>query len=76
MEKEIDEARWYVLHTRTGYENVAKENLERVTEKNNLQDRIFDIIIPMETVIEEKNGKKVAVERKSMPTYIFVKMRY
>ena len=70
------EPKWYVLHTFSGYENVAKENLETVVEKFNLQDRIFDIIIPEEDVIEEKNGKKKLVTRKSMPCYLFVKMIY
>ena len=70
------EAKWYVLHTFSGYENVAKENLETVIEKFNLQDRIFDIVIPMEDVVEEKNGKKKLVQRKSMPCYIIVKMKY
>lgn len=68
--------KWYVLHTFSGYENVAKENLETVVEKFNLQDRIFDIIIPMEDVVEEKNGKKRLVQRKAMPCYILVKMKY
>ena len=67
---------WYVLHTFSGYENVAKENLQTVIEKFNLQDRIFDIVIPTEEVVEEKNGKKRLVERKSMPCYILVKMKY
>lgn len=70
------EAKWYALHTRPGYENVAAENLQRVVEKNNLTARVFDIIIPVEDVVEEKNGKKVIVQRKTMPTYIFVKMIY
>jgi len=70
------EERWYVLHTFSGYENVAKENLETVIDKFNLQDRIFDIIIPMEDVVEEKKGKKVLVQRKAMPSYILVKMKY
>lgn len=69
-------AKWYVLHTFSGYENVAKKNLETVVEKFNLQDRIFDIVIPMEDVVEEKNGKKKLVQRKSIPCYIFVKMKY
>lgn len=68
--------KWYALHTFAGYENVAKENLETVIEKFNLQDRIFDIVIPMEDVVEEKRGKKVLVQRKSMPCYILVKMKY
>ena len=70
------DSKWYVLHTFSGYENVAKENLETVVEKFNLQDRIFDIVIPMEDVIEEKNGKKKLVSRKVMPCYLLVKMIY
>ena len=70
------QAKWYVLHTFSGYENVAKENLETVVEKFGYQDRIFDIVIPMEDVVEEKNGKKVLVQRKAMPCYILVKMKY
>lgn len=70
------EAKWYVLHTFSGYEQVAKDNLEIVVEKFNLQKRIFDIIIPMEDVIEEKNGKKKLVSKKVMPCYLLVKMIY
>ena len=69
-------AKWYVLHTFSGYENVAKENLEIVIGKYNLQERIFDIVIPMEDVVEEKNGKKKVVSRKVMPGYVLVKMNY
>jgi len=75
-EEKFGKAKWYALHTFSGYENVAKDNLETVVSKFNLQDRIFDIIIPMESVVEEKKGKKVLVERRSMPCYIFVKMIY
>lgn len=70
------EAKWYVLHTQPGHENVARENLLRVVEKNNLTNRVFDIVIPTEEVVEEKNGKKVIVERKLFPTYMLVKMIY
>ena len=72
----IENAKWYVLHTFSGYENVAKENLEIVKDKYNLQERIFDIVIPMEDVVEDKNGKKKIVSRKVMPGYIMVKMIY
>ena len=75
MEKEL-EAKWYVLHTFSGYETVAKTNLEIVVKKYNLEDRIFDIIIPMEETIEERNGKKKLVTRKLMPCYLLVKMKY
>ncbi len=79
-EKAIEEAKkdakWYVLHTFSGYENVAKENLEIVRAKYNLNLRIFDIVIPMEDVVEEKDGKRKLVTRKLMPGYILVKMNY
>ena len=72
-----DKPKWYVLHTNPGYENVAKINLQRVVEKNGLQDRVFDIVCPEEEVIQEKaDGKKVVVKQKVMPTYLMVKMIY
>ena len=76
IEKARAEAQWYVLHTFSGYENVAKENLEIVIDKYSLQKRVFDIVIPMEDVVEEKNGKRQVVSRKLMPGYIIVKMIY
>lgn len=77
VDKNIDkEPKWYVLKTINGYENVAKENLQQTVEKYNLQNRIFDIVIPMEDVLEEKRGKKVLVPKKMMPGYIIVKMMY
>jgi transcriptional antiterminator NusG len=76
VDSAIENAKWYVLHTFSGYENVAKENLEIVIDKYNLQERIFDIVIPMEDVVEEKNGKKKIVSRKLMPGYILAKMVY
>ena len=76
VDSAIEDAKWYALHTFSGYENVAKENLEIVKDKYNLQERIFDIVYPMEDVVEDKNGKKKIVSRKVMPGYIFVKMIY
>lgn len=76
IEKAKESAKWYVLHTYSGYENVAKENLEIVIDKYSLQERVFDIIIPMEDVVEEKKGKREVVSRKLMPGYIVVKMIY
>ena len=73
----LDDPRWYVLHTFTGYEAMAVDNLNKCIAKNNLQDYILEVKIPMETVIEEgKNGKKKAVERKLFPCYILIKMSY
>lgn len=73
---ENNEAKWYVLHTLSGYENVAKTNLEMVVKKYNMEDRIFEILIPTEESIEERNGKKKLVTRKLLPSYIVVKMIY
>ncbi len=67
---------WYALKVYSGYENVAKQNLMNTIEKYELEHRIFEIVIPMEDVLEEKRGKKVLVPKKTMPGYIFVKMIY
>ena len=69
-------AKWYVLHTYSGYEAMVKDSLERLIENNNLGDSIFDLKIPMEQTIEEKNGKRKVVERKLLPCYVFIKMIY
>ena len=70
------QAKWYVLHTYSGYEMMVKISLEQLIENNNLQDSIFDLRIPMEQTIEEKGGKKKVVERKLLPCYVFIKMIY
>ena len=73
---ELEEPKWYVLHTFTGYENMAVDNLNKCIIKNNLQEYIMEVKVPMETVIEEKNGKKKVVQRKMFPCYVLLKMRY
>lgn len=70
------EAKWYVIHTYSGYEALVKDSLEKMIENNNLSDTILDIKIPMEETIEEKNGKKKVVYRKILPCYVFIKMVY
>lgn len=73
----IEEAKWYVIHTYSGYEMMVKDSLEKLIENNNLQENIFDIQIPTEETLEEKaNGKKKVVERKKFPCYVFLKMIY
>lgn len=72
----IENAKWYVLHTYSGYENQVEMNLKMVFEKNNLTDRLVEITIPMEEVLEEKNGKKKLVKRKMYPCYVLIKMDY
>lgn len=68
--------RWYVIHTYSAYESVVKNNLEKMIENNNLQDFIYEIAIPTEEDIVEKNGKRKLVERKKFPGYVFLKMIY
>ena len=69
-------AKWYVIHTYSGYEALVKDSLEKLIENNNLSDTILDIKIPTEETIEEKNGKKKVVSRKILPCYVFIKMVY
>ncbi|MEG1710276.1 MAG: transcription termination/antitermination protein NusG [Clostridia bacterium] len=71
-----EEAKWYLLHTYAGYENIVKANLEQMAENNNLQDIITDIVIPTEQIIEEKNGKQRVIENKIFPCYVYVKLVY
>ncbi len=67
---------WYILHTYSEYEAMVKASLEKLIENNNLKDQVTDIKIPMEEVMEEKNGKKKIVSRKLLPSYVFIKMIY
>ncbi|MBO5927023.1 MAG: transcription termination/antitermination factor NusG [Clostridia bacterium] len=69
-------AKWYVIHTYSGYESMVKDTLEKMVENSNLQEQILEIKIPMEQTIEEKNGKKKVVLRKILPCYVFVKLVY
>ena len=64
---------WYVVHTYAGYENKVKSNLESRIASMNMEDRIFECVIPMEDVIEFKNGKKVVVQKKVFPGYLLVR---
>jgi transcriptional antiterminator NusG len=67
--------RWYVLHTQSGYENKVRKNLEARTSSMNMEDRIYEVAIPMEDVVEFKNGKKVVVQKKVFPGYLLCRMR-
>ena len=66
--------RWYVAHTYSGYENKIKTSLEKVIENRGLGDLIFDIRIPVETVIEKKGDTEKVVEVKLFPSYVYIKM--
>ena len=70
-----DEARWYVVHTYSGYENKVAANLEKTVENRQLQDLIQEIRVPTEKVLEVgTDGKRKEVERKTFPGYVIVKM--
>ena len=65
---------WYVVHSYSGYENKVKANLSTRIKSMHMEDEIFDIVIPMEDVVEIKGGRKVTVPRKQFPGYILVRM--
>lgn len=67
-------AKWYVIHTYSGYENKVAKSIETVVENQNLQDFIEEVSVPTETVLEVKDNKKREVERKIFPGYVLVKM--
>lgn len=66
--------RWYVVHTYAGYENKVKQNLASRVRSMNVEERIFEVVIPMEDVIEFKGGRKVVVQKKVFPGYLLVRM--
>ncbi len=65
--------RWYVVHSQSGYENKVRQNLGARTASMHLEDRIHEIVIPMEDVVEFRNGKKVTVSKKMFPGYLLVR---
>lgn len=70
-----ERARWYVVHTYSGYENKVKANIEKTIENRNLQDLILDLQVPVEEQIEEgSNGKQKVIQKKIFPGYVLVKM--
>ena len=70
----MDDAKWYVVHTYSGYENKVKANIEKTVENRNLHDQILEVIVPLETVVEIKDGSKKAAQKKMFPGYVLVKM--
>ena len=67
-------AKWYVVHTYSGYENKVKTNIEKIVENRHLEDYILEVLVPTEDVVEEKNGKEKTVTRKIFPGYVLIKM--
>ena len=70
----MEEKRWYVIHTYSGYENKVSANLERKVHSLGMENEIFRIVIPMENEVEIKDGKRRSVQRKVFPGYVLVEM--
>lgn len=71
---ETNEKRWYVLHTYSGYENRVKSNLESRAQSMGMEDYIFQVVVPEETVRQVKDGQAREVEEKTFPGYVLVEM--
>ena len=70
----MSEVNWYVVHTYSGYENKVKANIEKTIENRHLEDQILEVRVPMEEVVEVKNGTKKQVLRKLFPGYVLINM--
>jgi len=73
-EDKNSEAKWYVAHTYSGYENKVKANLDKTIENRHLEDQILEVRVPLQDVVEVKNGAKKTVQRKMFPGYVLVHM--
>ena len=70
----MSEAKWYVVHTYSGYENKVKTNIEQSIENRKLQDQILEVSVPKQEVVELKNGVKKVSEKKLFPGYVLINM--
>ena len=70
----MSEAKWYVVHTYSGYENKVKANIDKTIENRHLEEQILEVRVPMQDVVELKNGVQKAVQKKMFPGYVLVKM--
>ena len=68
------EANWYVVHTYSGYENKVKANIEKTIENRHLEDQILEVRVPMQDVVEMRNGAKKQVSKKLFPGYVLINM--
>jgi len=70
----MSEAKWYVVHTYSGYENKVKANIEKTIENRHLEDQILEVKVPMEDVTEVKNGVRKQTSKKLFPGYVLLHM--
>lgn len=68
------EANWYVVHTYSGYENKVKANIEKTIENRHLEEEIIEVRVPMQDVVELKNGARKTVQKKMFPGYVLINM--
>lgn len=68
------EANWYVVHTYSGYENKVKANIEKTIENRHLEEEILEVRVPMQDVVELKNGARKTVQKKMFPGYVLINM--
>ena len=68
------EANWYVVHTYSGYENKVKANIEKTIENRHLEEEILEVRVPMQDVMEMKNGARKTVQKKMFPGYVLINM--
>ena len=70
----MSEANWYVVHTYSGYENKLKANIEKTIDNRHLEDQILEVRVPMQDVVEMRNGAKKQVSKKLFPGYVLINM--
>ena len=70
----MSEARWYVVHTYSGYENKVKANIDKTIENRHLEDQILEVRVPMQDVVEMKNGVQKMAQKKMFPGYVLIHM--
>lgn len=70
----MSEAKWYVVHTYSGYENKVKANIDKTIENRHLEDQILEVRVPMQEVVEMKNGVQKASLKKLFPGYVMIHM--
>ena len=70
----MSEAKWYVVHTYSGYENKVKANIDKTIENRHLEDQILEVRVPMQEVVELKNGTQKASQKKMFPGYVMIHM--
>ena len=70
----MSEAKWYVVHTYSGYENKVKANIDKTIENRHLEDQILEVRVPMQEVVEIKNGTQKASQKKMFPGYVMIHM--